>query len=166
MPKAEKPARQEPLPVTTNAKQSVLDTILIRAAEQLGDVTEPIMAAYYEQFPEGRKIFTEHGIAGVSKLEAEMVETTLYCMAYWFENKLDVQIILDQTVPHHVDTLRIPLIYFAGLITVAAEVLGETIPNTSPDEKLIWDELIQALDQTTTQALQSHEAILQSAAQF
>jgi len=43
-------------------KSMLLENSLERAAERLGDITEPVMNRYYASHPEARASFNEHGL--------------------------------------------------------------------------------------------------------
>jgi len=65
-------------------KHVLLDRGLERVAEQLGDVTAPIMAAFYERFPEAQVAFDRLSLGNRARLEGEMVAQALYCLMTWF----------------------------------------------------------------------------------
>jgi len=62
------------------ARQALLERGLERAAEALGDVTEPVMAAFYAGFPEAEASFERLSLDNRARLEGEIVAQALYCL--------------------------------------------------------------------------------------
>lgn len=87
--------------------QALLERGLERAAETLGDVTEPVIAAFYERFPEAQATFDRLSLGNRSRLEGEMVAQALYCLMTWFEYPDEVRGVLMTSVPHHKQTLEV-----------------------------------------------------------
>jgi hypothetical protein len=56
----------------------LLDAILTRAADQLSDLTEPVMQRFYWDFRDAKAKFEHHDLGKRERLEAEIVETALY----------------------------------------------------------------------------------------
>ena len=52
---------------------AIIEAGLERAADQLGDVTAPVMAEFYARFPAARASFSHHMPGNPASLEAEMV---------------------------------------------------------------------------------------------
>jgi hypothetical protein len=69
----------------TERKNKLLENSLGRAAEILGDVTGPVMEKYYTNHPKAKISFEEHGFGNGVKLEAEMVESIIYCLMNWYD---------------------------------------------------------------------------------
>ncbi len=126
-------------------KKVLLETSLERAAELLGDVTQPTMAHYYKQFPDARSSFDEHGLGRTTALETEMVDSVLYCLMYWLERRLEIEIIFGSSVPHHEDTLKIKYEWYVGLVQSAAAVILELIPKSEVNELLVWQKISDGL---------------------
>lgn len=122
-------------------KTALVECTLIRAAEQLGDITESSMANYYRRFPEAKQAFHAHSPLDPGKLEGQMIENSLYCLMYWFESPGEIKILLSNSVPHHSDTLEVPPQWYAELIETTAEVVATTIPPENTLELTVWDEL-------------------------
>lgn len=127
------------------AKQALLDTSLTRAAEQLGDVTEPVFERYYAAFPEARERFYELSLHRPFQLQGQMVEQALYCLMQWFFSPDEIRIVMVGTVPHHLETLEITPRCFTGLMDTICDVIVETIPADCPDELAVWAELRAAM---------------------
>lgn len=126
-------------------KKTRLENSLERAAERLGDITQPTMQHYYKQFPEAKSSFEEHGIGRSTSLETEMVDSVLYCLMYWLEEPIEIEIIFGTSVSHHEDTLRINHAWFLGLVQSTIAVIKETIPETETDELEVWQEISDGL---------------------
>lgn len=126
-------------------KSAQVEATLMRAAENIGDITEPVMAVFYQRFPRARDMFEYHGGHRSYSLEAEMVEQALYCLMNWFESPAEVEIVLAGSVPHHADTLKVPPDIYQGLLTATAEVIGNTIPAENTGERAAWSALREAL---------------------
>ncbi|HEY9090319.1 hypothetical protein [Parasphingorhabdus sp.] len=126
-------------------KLALLETSLERAADRLGDITDPVMARYYKIHPGARESFREHGLGNSKKLEAEMVESVLYCLMTWLDRPEEIRIMFGSTVPHHEDTLAVNSDWFSGLVDAAVHVITETIPDTQQDEQAVWKEIHKGL---------------------
>jgi hypothetical protein len=126
-------------------KKALLEAGLERAAEQVGDVTRPVMDRYYLRFPEARTAFEQLWPGKRQELEGEMVERVLYCLMTWFESPGEIEILMTGSVLHHNDTLRVPPDWFSGLIEETAEVIVETIPPANAPERAVWEELRREL---------------------
>jgi hypothetical protein len=126
-------------------KKALLHVSLERAAELLGDITQPTMEHYYLRFPAARSAFEELWQGNRSQLEGEMVERALYCLMYWFESPGEIEILLSGSVLHHNDTLRVPPEWYGGLIDATTDVIVGTIPPDHGPELDVWDELRREL---------------------
>ena len=126
-------------------KKARLETSLERAAEMLGDITQPTMRHYYKQFPEAKSSLEGHGIGRSTSLETEMVDSVLYCLMYWLERRFEIEIIFGSSVSHHEDTLRINHEWYVGLVQSAATVIKNTIPETENEELEVWQEISDGL---------------------
>ncbi|MBQ0770729.1 hypothetical protein [Parasphingorhabdus sp.] len=126
-------------------KNELLESSLERAAELLGDVTGPVMAKYYASHPQAKIAFTEHGLGNSVKLEAEMVESIIYCLMNWYDRPEEIRIMFGSTVPHHEHALHVSHEWFAGLIDAAIEVICATVPESREDELQVWNEIRSGL---------------------
>jgi hypothetical protein len=126
-------------------KMALVETILTRAAEQIGDVTAPAMACYYQRLPAAKAAFNEHCLGNLPQLEGLMVENSLHGLMYWFESPAAIEIWLSGSVLHHHDTLHIPTEWYSELIDATAEVIAQTIPPESKLELAVWNELRSGL---------------------
>ncbi|WP_074205803.1 hypothetical protein [Parasphingorhabdus marina] len=138
--------------MNTTSKMTVLENILERAATQLGDVTEPVMAQYYSDHPNAQQSFREHGLGNTRKLEAEMVESVLYCIMNWLERPQEIRIMFGSTVPHHEDTLRVSSDWFTGLVDAGIAVIDETIPASENEERQVLQEIHAGLTSVVKEA--------------
>lgn len=134
----------------SNAK--LIENILENAAEQLGDITPMVMARFYSSFPEAKQSFEHHGSDNPEKLEGLMVENSLYCLMQWCEHQYDVVILLNNSVPHHNDTLNVPPSWYTGFIQATADVVADTIAETKQAEREVWRETAQKLNLTIEEA--------------
>jgi len=142
----------ERLVMADAAKQALLDKGLERAAEALGDITGPVVAAFYARFPQAREAFDRLALGARHKLEAEMVEQVLYCVMNWFDRPGEIEVILLGSVQHHGDTLLVDPAWYEGLIAAAIDVLVATIPAQAADERAIWAEVARELRGLVMQA--------------
>lgn len=122
-------------------KLALLDRSLARAADAIGDVTPVVMARYYARYPEAAASFDHHGMGRTAALEGEMVENCLYCMMYCLERPIEIEILLDSSVPHHHFTLEVPLVWYQGLLDTTIDVIAETVPVDAVDEQRLWKEI-------------------------
>ncbi len=126
-------------------KNMLLENSLERAAERLGDITGPVMSRYYANHPQAKASFDEHGLGNAVRLEAEMVESVLYCLMNWFGRSEEIRIMFGSTVPHHEDTLNVSSDWFSGLVDAAIAVIRETVPATQISERQILQEIHEGL---------------------
>lgn len=127
--------------MTSTERTALVEQTLLRAAERLGDVTAPVLAAYYQRVPESKAAFEHHAGVNRSQLEGEMVENSLYCLMTWFESPGEIEMLLAGSVPHHEETLQVPPHWYEELLEATAEVIAATIPVDQSDELAVWDEL-------------------------
>lgn len=127
------------------AKHQLVESALERAAEQLGDVTPPVMARFFARCPDAEASFVHHWPQHPERLQAEMVDNALYCVMTWYERRAEIEIILYTSVPHHADTLKIPRHWYGELLNATVDVLAETCPPDADAEAAMWTELRAAL---------------------
>ncbi len=133
--------------VNYREKLALVEKILTRTAEEVGDIVEPVMSLYYRRLPDARSHFERHARDDLANLEGEMVERALYCLMTWFESPGEIDIMLSGSVPHHQDTLQVPPQFYLELINATADVIEGTIPPANPDEAAVWRELRSELRQ-------------------
>lgn len=126
-------------------RQSLLETTLTRASDLLGDVTPLVMALYYKRFPEALEHFEYHGMGETKRLEGDMVEQALYCLLDYLTMQGAIEIVLLGTVPHHIQTLKIPIELFDGLLDCLCDVIADTIPADNTDERRVLEDLRASL---------------------
>ncbi len=126
------------------AKLHLLEAGLTRAAETLGDVTVPVISAFYARYPDAQASFRHHSPANPASLEAEMVGNVLYYAMNWFENAVEARIAFDSSVPHHRVALGVPPDWYRGLIEAFFEVV-EPAAALKPEEQPVWAELREGL---------------------
>lgn len=126
-------------------KYRIVETALERAAEQLGDVTPLVIGRFLARCPDAEASFAQHWPHNPERLKAEMVDNALYCIMTWFERRAEIEIILYTSVPHHVETLKIPAQWYRELLGATVDVLAGTCPEAAADEAALWVELRAAL---------------------
>ena len=129
----------------TAEKKALLEASLMRAAEQLGDITAPVFAHYYARCPQAPAMFRHHDPHGRDQLEGTMVEQALYCLMHWFDSPGEIEIILITTIPHHIETLGISGELFSGLLESVCDTITATIPPGEDSERAVWRELSDTL---------------------
>lgn len=131
--------------MSEKTEQAAIEARLERAAEQLGDLTAPVMAEYYRRFPEARASFAHHAPHGPERLEAEMVGNTLYYVMSWFQSPVEARIYFDTSVPHHRVALDVPPDWFRGMIDTLIDVVEAAVPAVDAAEQQAWTEMREAL---------------------
>lgn len=120
---------------------ALAETSLERLAETRGDVTEPVLAAYYARYPDARASFEHHGLGQTAELEGRMVAESLYLLLRWVEDPAAARIDHGTAIVHHNDTLLVPPHWYLGLIDAALEVLLANIPEAAAGERALWLEV-------------------------
>ena len=125
-------------------KHAAIEAGLERAAEALGDVTQPVIDLFYQRFPDARASFAHHSPGKPESLEAEMVGNALYYVMCWYENPIEARIAFDSSVPHHRVALGVPPDWYRGFIETFLDVVE---PAAAPvgEEAQAWTELREAL---------------------
>ena len=131
--------------MTKRTEQAAIEARLARAADVLGDLTEPVMTEYYRRFPAARASFAHHAPHGPERLETEMVCNTLYYVMTWFESPIEARIYFDTSVPHHRVALDVPPDWFRGMIETLIDVIEAAVPVLNAGEQQAWDEMRAAL---------------------
>lgn len=126
-------------------KTVLIEEILMRAADQMGDVTPAAMEVYYRRHPEVKAVFESHDHGGRDQLEGMMIENALHCLMRWFEAPAEIEILLNGSVTHHSDTLHVSPDWYGDLIEATAEVIAATIPANNAAELAVWNELRKGL---------------------
>lgn len=130
---------------TTIEKAALIDDILMRAAEQIGDVTVPAMEAFYRRHPEALAVFESLSRGWREQLEGQMIENSVYCLMRWFEAPGEITVMLQESVPHHHETLQVPADWYRDLIEFTAELIAKTIPAENVAEQAVWSAARQEL---------------------
>lgn len=131
---------------------ALFDALLERAAGELGDLNAPLIDRFYRRFPEARQCFERHALGDRARLEAGMVDATLYCVMHWLERPAEVRLILSDQVPHHCDTLGVELGWFAGLVEELVALIAATVPVDRPEMQSVCSDLAVDLQQAITAA--------------
>lgn len=127
--------------LTAQRSAELIDSILERVGDTLGDITAQVMARYYAAMPQAIERFEFHQPVRREKLEGEMVEQALYCLMRWHSDRSEIEIILSTTVPHHLFALDIPLALFTGMMDAVCETVAVTIPESETDELRCWQDM-------------------------
>jgi hemoglobin-like flavoprotein len=133
-------------------KLQLIEKSLFRAAEQIEDLTAPVMALLAARFPETVAAFDHHGQGKPEKLRAEMMDNLLYCLMTWFERPDEIRILLYGSIPHHHDTLNVHADWYWGLLDAGVEVIAATIPADEANELAAWAELREGLQLAAIEA--------------
>ncbi|MBA57095.1 MAG: hypothetical protein CMK89_21825 [Pseudomonadales bacterium] len=126
-------------------KLKVVETILERAATNIGDITNTVMEEFYRTEPELQSLFTQHRPVNTIQLEAGMVEQALHCFMRWFESPGEVEMTLLGSVPHHVETLNVGVKHYRKLLLAMSSVILQSIPLDNACERNVWDEITDNL---------------------
>jgi hypothetical protein len=124
---------------------AMLDALLGRAADRLGDLRPHVMARFYGRFPASRATFETESAGNREALEGQMVAQTLWCLMTWVERPIEIRIVLQGTVPHHAAALNVPEPLFSGFIDAVMETIAETIPADAPEERALLASIHRAL---------------------
>ena len=133
-------------------KQAVIEQGLEHAAETLGDIVPLVMARVYARTPAARDMFDHYGLGARARLEAEMVDNSLYCVMTWFVRPEEIKGLLYTSVPHHNDALEVPADWYSDMLRDVINIVVETLPSEAANEQAIWREvesgLIAAIEAT------------------
>lgn len=133
-------------------KLALVECSLERAADALGDITAPLMARFYAAHPAAQASFDHHGLGKRDLLEAEMVGNVLYCLMTWFERPEEIRIILFDSVPHHLETLKVEPDWYQGMLDAGIDLIAETLPASAADERAVWAEMRSGLAEAIARA--------------
>ncbi|MBS0482529.1 MAG: hypothetical protein JSR96_10330 [Proteobacteria bacterium] len=133
--------------MTDLQSKQLVDAALERAAEQLGDIVPPVMARYFAAHPDAEVSFVDHQPDNPLGLQAEMVGNTLYFVMTWHERPKEIEITLGTSIPHHIETLKVPAHWYSGLIDAVIDVVAETASPLSAQEAEMWTAMKQAIGQ-------------------
>lgn len=111
---------------------------LTRLADQRGDVTDPVLQAFYARHPDARASFEHHGLGQMRDLEGRMTAESVFLLLQWVEDPATARIDQGTAIVHHNDTLLVPPRWYLGLVDAALEVLLETVPADATDERDLW----------------------------
>jgi hypothetical protein len=129
-------------------KIALIEVSLMRAAEMIGDLTEPVMAKFYRQCPQARAVFEHLSSGNRARLEAEMIENVLYCIMRWFERPQEIRIILFSSVPHHQETLKVDADWYEALLASGVDLIVGTVPPGESQELALWEEMRRGFAET------------------
>ncbi len=144
----------------SNDNLELVEATLTRAAELLGDITPRTIEELYRRFPEMEASFEHHGLGKKTQLEADMVKNSLYCLMDWNADPSGVEVVLANSVPHHHYTLNVPPAWYAGLLQVTADVIGDPIPDEASEERRAWETLTEQLRNVLKESSEATDAPL------
>lgn len=127
------------------ARLALLEAVLTRAAEDIGDLTRPAMERFYKEHPEAEAAFERLGYGQRARLEAEMVDTALYCLMTWLEREAEISFLLYDSVPHHDQTLKVSPEWYRGLLGSVIDIVVSAIPADAADEIALMEEIRHGL---------------------
>jgi hypothetical protein len=126
-------------------KTACIENGLSRAAYLIGDIAQPLMARFYEKFPDARRSFDTLSFGNGVRLESEMAGNVLYCIMNWFDRPEEIKIILCTSVPHHEETLHVPREWYRTLLADGIDLIATTIPAAEATEIALWGDLRESL---------------------
>lgn len=126
-------------------QRQITQTILERAADAMGDITDAVIEEYYRLKPDAEKLFLHHRPGDSQRLKADMVEQALYCFMYWCESPGEIEMTLLGSVPHHIETLDVSVEHYHSLLQATATVIEKTIPKENQQEQHVWAEVSKNL---------------------
>lgn len=131
--------------LTREEKRELADRTLERAAEIVGDITQPTLDRFFARFPEAEAAFVRLADVDADQVEGRMVENCLYCMMEWFGRPGEVRGVIEDQIPHHVRTLEVSAQWYWEMLRASLEVVSEIIPPEAPDEAAVWAEMSEGL---------------------
>lgn len=131
--------------MTRDEKRELAERSIERAAEVVGDITQPTLDRFYARFPEAKAAFLRLAGNDCDRVEARMVENCLYCMMYWFGRPGEVRGVIEDQIPHHIRTLEVSAQWYWEMLHASLEVVMETIPPEAQDEIALWSEMSEGL---------------------
>ena len=129
------------MPAEARDRSALAQKSFERLAEVCGDITAPVLEAYYREHPGARQSFVDHGLGETAKLEGRMVAESLFLLLTWTENQSAARIDHGSAIVHHNDTMRIPPHWYLGMVDAVLEVLLGTLPAEADDERDMWREV-------------------------
>lgn len=138
-----------------------LEEVLMRVAESVGDLTGPTMELFYSRHPEALEAFEHHGLGKRERLEAEMVDTALYCLMTWLERPAEVAIMLYGSVPHHRNTLHVLPEWYRGLLGSLFDVVAAEIPEGANEDLALIESIRGGLLDAISEALDDQAVVAQ-----
>lgn len=102
------------------------------AAEELGDITRPVMENYYAKYPQVRATFAELSLGKAREMEGEMVTQTVYSLMAIVQEPIITKIMLREAIVNHL-YLKISLEDFNGLIDSTVDVIVSVLDGDLSD---------------------------------
>ena len=125
--------------MTVEQKSILFESILEKAADQLGDINPIVLEKFYVLHPEAVGLFPE------KRLELTMIDQALYCVSVWLQRPMEIDILLRETVDHHGNCLRVPVKQFAGLFESLVTTLRQALTANDPVHLAILDSINEDL---------------------
>jgi hypothetical protein len=111
------------------------------------------MDLFYSRYPDAREAFQRHGFGKPERLEADMVDTALYCLMTWLERPVEVAIMLYSSVPHHRNTLQVGPEWYRGLLASVIDVVAATVPAEAAEDRALVETVRTGLFDVIDEAL-------------
>ena len=124
---------------SVEARVALMEAALERAADVVGDLTDPAMIRLYDRYPLAREAFERLGLGDRHSLEGQMVETTLFSLMSWLTDETMIALMLADTLPHHCMTLGVSVEWFGALVEEVADLVIGCIPADRPAERTVWE---------------------------
>jgi hypothetical protein len=124
-------------------RQGVILTSLARVADEVGDITQPLIDRFYAAHPDARAAFTAPGLGSREKLEAEMVGNFLYFVMTWFERPGEIRNILYTSIPHHAAALGVTADWYRGFIDSGIDLIIDALGDgiTAATDRAAWEDM-------------------------
>jgi len=121
-------------------RSALMETALECVVENIGDIMPVVVVEYYGRYPEGKESFEYHGFEGHVRLTESMVDSVLYCITGWIDNRREVESIISDTVPHH-RSLKISHDLLISLLDVTLEILLSGIPTEQREARALVESI-------------------------
>jgi hypothetical protein len=125
------------------ARQGVILTSLERVADDVGDITRPLIDRFYAVYPDARAAFSAPGLGSREKLEAEMVGNFLYFVMTWFERPGEIRHLLYTSIPHHAAALGVSADWYRGFIDCGIDLIIDALGDgvTAGTDRAAWEDM-------------------------
>ena len=137
------------------AEMQLLETILERAAEELGDVHPQIIRYFFSQCPEAEEVFTQHGGIHRIAMQNAMIDWGMYCLLCWLDNVGEAKNALTDAAHRHKSS-QIDSRFTRTLMESMFTVLGRGVSLEDVAEQRLWHRIESEIIRFLMQAELSH----------